>query len=105
MNYGSIYENIVALELIRRGYEVYIGILYNKKIDFVASKMDEKIYIQVTSDSCSDFDADTFKREVSSLLKIRDAYPKIIVGRTDRDVFTYEGIKIIDIKDFLYNDL
>ena len=105
MNYGSIYENIVALELIRRGYEVYIGTLYNKKIDFVASKMDEKIYIQVTSDSCSDFDTDTFKREVSSLLKIRDAYPKIIVGRTGRDVFTYEGIKIIDIKDFLYNDL
>ena len=100
-DYGRMIENIVAIELLRRGYELYAGVLYKKEIDFVAIKRNEKLYIQAAS---SIDDPDTFRREVDPLLKIKDAYPKMILTRTRQEAYQYEGVQIIDVADWLLKE-
>lgn len=97
-DYGRTLENIVAIELMRRGYELYVGVLYKKEIDFVAIRENEKIYIQVANSIEED---DTKERELYPLRRIRDSYPKMVITRTGYPEYDIDGIKIIDITDWL----
>ena len=95
---ASSLENIVYLEIKRRGYDVYIGKMNDKEIDFVATKQNNKIYVQVTQEIKSE---KTQKREYDQLLEIRDNYPKYVVMANDFAGGNYEGIKTMNIIDFL----
>lgn len=95
---ASSLENIVYLELCRRGYSVYVGKFENAEIDFVATRQNEKIYVQVTQELSSE---NTIKREYERLLEIRDNYPKYVLTTDDFSGGNYEGIKTMHIADFL----
>ena len=95
---AAVIENIVYLELRRRGYKVYVGKLYDKEIDFVADKDKgkERLYVQVcrTMPSASD-------REVANLRSIRDSYPKVVVTLDRYGSDNIDGIRIIPLERFL----
>lgn len=91
-------ENIVYLELCRRGYTVHIGKTDDGEIDFVATRQNEKIYVQVTQEIHSE---KTEKREYNRLLEIHDNYPKYVLRTDEFAGGNYEGIKTMHIADFL----
>ncbi len=95
---GHIIENVVFLELIRRDYRVYIGKVGSTEVDFVAEKPNEKIYVQVTESMQS---PETRERELKPLRAIKDNYEKIVISM-DRDyINSYDGIKAINLTDWL----
>jgi predicted AAA+ superfamily ATPase len=98
---AAMLENVTYLELLRRGYDVYIGQLPNGEIDFIAIKQDRKLYIQITQQIDSE---NTKQREYGRLLSINDNYPKYVL-RTDEFVGgNYQGIQSMHIADFLLSD-
>lgn len=96
---ASMLENIVYFELLRRGYEVYIGKLSTREIDFVAVRRDERVYVQVCRNLPEDSD-----REIGNLLDIKDHYPKYVVTLDELAGGNVNGVKIIHLADFLLSD-
>ncbi len=95
---GHILENIIYFELLRRGYDIAIGKIDNQEVDFIATKADEKKYIQVTESMNA---PETRERELTPLRKIRDNYEKIVIALECDLTQTQDGIKIIRALDFL----
>lgn len=96
---ASMLENIVYFELLRRGYEVYIGKLNTREIDFVAVRRDERVYVQVCRNLPEDSD-----REIGNLLDIKDHYPKYVVTLDEFAGGNVNGVKIVHLSDFLLSD-
>ena len=95
----GVLENIVFLELKRRGFDVFIGKNGTKEIDFVATRREERIYVQV----CVQLPADS-DREVGNLMEIRDHYPKYVVTLNSMDTGVENGIRIVHLADFLLEE-
>ncbi len=98
---AAMLENVVYLELCRRGYSVNVGKTSNGEIDFIAEKQGDKIYVQVTKEIKTE---ETEKREYDRLLEIRDNYPKYLLTTDNFAGGNYEGIKTMHIADFLLSD-
>ena len=98
---ASSLENVVYLELCRRGYTVYIGKADDGEVDFVAVRQNEKIYVQVTEKIHSE---KTEKREYDRLLEIRDNYPKYVLRTDEFSGGNYEGIRTMHVADFLLSE-
>lgn len=96
---ASMLENIVYFELLRRGYEVYIGKLNTREIDFVAVRRDERVYVQVCRNLPEDSD-----REIGNLLDIKDHYTKYVVTLDELAGSNVNGVKIVHLADFLLSD-
>ena len=94
-------ENVVYLELLRHGYEVYIGKTPDGEVDFVATRQGEKLYVQVTQEITSE---KTEKREYERLLEIHDNYPKYVLLTNDFAGGNHEGIQTMHVADFLLSD-
>lgn len=99
---GHVLENIVYFELLRRGYDVSIGKIDNLEVDFIAIKAANKIYVQVTESMESE---DVRKRELAPLQKINDNYEKIILSLNPGLDSTYDGIKSINLIEWLITDM
>ncbi|MBE6494484.1 MAG: ATP-binding protein [Methanosphaera stadtmanae] len=97
---SPVLENIVYMELLRRGYEVKIGKIYDKEIDFLCEKDGDKCYIQVCYLLSN---PETIEREFNPLLKVKDQYDKYVFSMDEHDN-SHEGIKHVNIIDFLTND-
>lgn len=100
IDYGKVLKNFIALELKRNGFEVYAGRMWDKEVDFVVMNDKTKAYIQVSSDISN---PQTLAREKRSLLEIRDAYPKVIITRTETPYFLDDGILVLDAANWLYD--
>lgn len=98
MDFGRLLENAVAVELTRRGYQVYAGVLYKQEISFVAVRGGKKMYLQV---ACFLSGPEMIRKHAEPLLKIRDGYPKCIIARTYQPESDYEGIRIVDAAEWL----
>ena len=98
LDVGHILENIVYLELVRRGYKVYIGKNGENEIDFIAEKKDGRIYYQV---AYTTREQSTLDRELMPLQKINDHYPKYILTMDIDPIVDYDGIKKINVLDWL----
>ena len=95
---AAMLENVVYLELLRRGYEVCIGKTQNGEIDFIATRQENKLYIQITKEIRTE---NTEKREYDRLLEINDNYPKYLLRTDDFADGNYNGIKTMHVADFL----
>ena len=95
---GHTLENIVYFELLRRGYDVAIGKIDNTEVDFIASKADDKIYVQVTESMKSE---DVRARELRPLQAIKDKYEKIVLSLDTGLNTSYDGIKSLNLVDWL----
>ncbi len=94
-------ENVVYLELCRRGYQVYIGKTPDGEVDFVAERLGKKLYVQVTQEIRSE---KTERREYDRLLEIKDNYPKYVLRTDEFTGGSYEGIQSMHVADFLLSD-
>jgi predicted AAA+ superfamily ATPase len=98
---AGLFENIVYIELKRRGYSVSVGIINSKEIDFVAEKPEGKLYVQVCYLLSN---KETIEREFAPLLEVRDNYPKMIVTMDPYWNINREGVKGIHLRDFLLGE-